>query len=181
MSAHDYLSEYCLMDCVIVDMAIKVLSKTIRTEVGMSMPIDKAITISSMSMYIFKAKYNMKSTPIMSMPLTSAVSGFLSKSYMGGRVEVFNSGIGIDKVYHYDVPGMYAITMTKDLPYGNPVYIRDFTENYNVRKFITKLNSNKMMAFMKCVAEAPKDLHLPVLGVKYDNKLMFPLGTIKGT
>lgn len=170
-----------MIDCVIVKEAIKVLSKTISTEVGIPLPIDKAITISSISMFIFKAKYNKVEIPIISIPITRAVSGFISKAYIGGRTEVFNSGINVGKAYHYDVPGIYAITITKALPYGNPVYISDFKPNYNVKSLINKLHCNSIIAFIKCVVETPKDLHLPVLGVKHEGKLIFPLGNIKGT
>ena len=181
-SAHEYLVDYCVMDCEIVAAALIKASSAISKALGMSIGIKECITISSMAMYVFTHKFNSIDTPIMSMNLSSAATSFIRKAYIGGRVEVFDSGINLEKVYHFDVPGMYALCMTKDLPYGNPVFVGDFAESIDASSFISELHSKKLIGFFKCSATCPRELNLPVLGIKASNgKLYFPVGNMVGT
>jgi hypothetical protein len=37
------------------------------------------------------------------------------------------------------------------------------------------------MALIKAIVTAPDNIHLPVLGIKYQGKLIFPVGKFLGT
>ena len=63
---------------------------------------------------------------------------------MGGRVEVFNRGINMENVCHYDVPGMYGHIMQGKLPYGNPVFIRELPAAVDSKAFFDKLAENNL-------------------------------------
>lgn len=181
-SPHAYLKDYCVIDCEIVAKALVNLAISFKNAVNYPLPIKDAITISSLAMKVFISKFNNRSEPIMSMSLTSAVSTFIRKAYMGGRVEVFNSAIGLDKVYHFDVPGMYALCMTKDLPIGNPVFISALDITVDSNALISNLHANKLIGFFECEVTCPADLNIPVLGThSTSGKLYFPTGTFKGT
>lgn len=182
-SVKRYINAYCLNDCMVVAKSLIKISESIAQAIGFGIGIKDCITISSMAMYAFTRKfYNVKETPLMSIGLTSSASSFIRNAYIGGRVEVFHRGLDLGKVYHFDVPGMYALCITKDLPYGNPVFVRDFAERTNTKEFLRNLHSNNLIGFIKCEVETPKDLHIPVLGIKATSgKLTFPLGEILGT
>ncbi|MEI2423192.1 DNA polymerase [Arthrospira platensis SPKY2] len=177
-----YIKDYCLNDCVIIAKSLIVISESISSSIGFPIAIKDCITISSIAIYVFMRKFNRRDTPIMSIGLGSSARSFIRKAYIGGRVEVFDSGLNLDKIYHFDVPGMYALCITKELPYGNPVFVGEFAENLNSIEFLNSLHRNKLIGFFKCEVTTPNDLNIPVLGIKKDNgKLIFPLGEIVGT
>lgn len=182
-SAADYINAYCVNDCVVIANALLKFGASIEASVGFPIAIKECITISSMAMYVFTRKFNnISETPLLSIGLNSAASSFIRKAYIGGRVEVFNSSINLGTVNHFDVPGMYALCMTKALPYGNPVYVSDFLKEVNAIEFLRSLHGNNLIAFIECEVKTPKDLNIPVLGIKADNgKLIFPLGRFSGT
>jgi hypothetical protein len=91
----------------------------------------------------------------------------LNKAYFGGRVEVFNSGLGIAPIYHFDVPGLYAGIMCKELPVGNPVYVSKFNSSReDFHKLLLGIKDIGLTGFFQCEAQAPANLNLPVLPVK---------------
>ena len=104
-------------------------------------------------------------------------------AYYGGRVEVFQSGIGLGKVFHFDVPGLYAGMMRKDLPIGNPVYVDKVRGDTTTKSanFLKALKLSNMCGFFTCDVVTPINMDYPVLPVKYNGKLTFPLGTFTGT
>jgi len=117
----------------------------------------------------------------MAIPTNTDMYTYLRASYLGGRVEVFDSGISITNVYHFDVPGLYAGMMQKDLPYGNPVYINSLPDTTTRELFIKELHGAKFFGFFKGTAVCPQDLNIPVLPIKLNEKLTFPTGTFTGT
>ena len=179
---HSYIMKYCIMDCHIVAEALIKFSNVIAKEMKFAIDIKECITISSMAMYVFTHKFSSPKTPILSINITSSIFKFISKAYIGGRVEVFNSGKGYDKVYHFDVPGMYALCMKKDLPIGNPIYITDFKGDMDSSKFLSELHNKGFIGFFKVKATCPTTLSIPVLGVHSESgKLYFPQGNVHGT
>ncbi len=116
LSPYHFLREYAKQDSRIVVDALISLCKTLR-ELGFALPISKSITTPAVCISIFKAYFNAPAiNPIMQIQMGTSTYNFLNKAYIGGRVEVFNRGLGIDKVYHFDVPGLYANIMCKALP-----------------------------------------------------------------
>jgi hypothetical protein len=66
------------------------------------------------------------------------------------------------------------------LPYGNPVYISKF-EDVDALTFIKDLKDNNIIGFFKAEVVTPTSMHIPVLGVHQNGKLVFPLGVFVGT
>ena len=100
---------------------------------------------------------------------------------MGGRTEVFDRGINQREVYHFDVPSMYGRCMLEELPYGNPVHVKIATAPADIPAMLEALRSNGYIGFFTGSASTPEQLHIPVLGVHHNGKLIFPLGNLKGT
>lgn len=174
-----YIEDYCLQDSVVVVKALKKFSLELAGK-GYVVPIKKCITASSIGMNIWKAYFNTYEQPIMQIHMNTKLQAELNKSYCGGRVEVFNSGLQMSPIYHFDVPGLYAGIMQKGLPIGNPVYVSNFNEDGNTT-WIHELESKGLIGFIKCQVQAPSNLNIPVLPVKHGGKLTFPVGEFTGT
>lgn len=118
----------------------------------------------------------------MQIPINTNAYAEINKAFFGGRVEVFNSGLGFEGVTHFDVPGLYANMMMKMLPIGNPVYLEGYNNpSLTFAEFITGLESKGLIGFFKCEVQAPIGLNIPVLPLHHDGKLTFPLGSFVGT
>ena len=183
LTPHHFLREYAKQDSRIVVAALISLCKTLR-ELGFALPISKSITTPAVCISIFKAYFNAPAiNPIMQIQMGTSTYNFLNKAYIGGRVEVFNRGLGIDKVYHFDVPGLYANIMCKALPIGNPIAVSHYNTELgvNFHDFVLSLESKGLIGFFQCEVVAPLELNIPVLPVIFEGKLTFPLGTFIGT
>lgn len=174
-----YIEAYCLQDSVVVVKALKKFSLEL-VDKGYVVPINKCITASSIGMNIWKSYFNSYEQPIMQIHINTKLQGELNKAYCGGRVEVFNSGLGLSPIYHFDVPGLYAGMMQKSLPIGNPVYITNFIDDSEV-SWLQELESKGLIGFVKCQVQAPANLNIPVLPIKHNGKLTFPIGEFTGT
>lgn len=101
------------------------------------------------------------------------LSYFERQSYYGGRTELFKRG----EWHHfsYDINSMYVSIMRDNLfpDMSSGVYVAD-GYNYETHALGDKL------AILKCHMKAPDDLHIPVLPVRIDGKLKFPLGEFTG-
>lgn len=176
-----YLREYCLVDCIIVVNALIKFDNTLG-KLGET-DLRRLLTISGTALSVFLSNFNnIKQTPLLELNPQRKLSAFFKQSYLGGRTEVFHSGMGIDCVYHFDVPGMYAKCMTMPLPIGNPVFVsfkKDFNPEINI-KFLKELEERNLMGFFECKVATPLNLAIPVLPVKHMGKLVFPLGEFTG-
>jgi len=84
------------------------------------------ITIASLSMYKFRKQF-LKDNLFSPTTRTGEKDEFFSKSYAGGRVECFRSGVH-DKVYVYDVNSLYPSVMVKaDIPVCLPIKTKTFS------------------------------------------------------
>ncbi len=82
-------------------------------------------------------------------------------AYYGGRVESFERGLIRNKNY-YDINSLYPYVMaTKLFPFPNSM--------------TTKQDLN-LEGISLCNIETPKNLLIPLLPLRHDNKLLFPLG-----
>jgi len=183
-TAREYLEEYVIRDCHIVFESLLKFRASL-SKLNNNLGAASIITISSLSISIFQASfYDEKEYPIIDIKSNSALHSDLKEAYVGGRVEVFHSGLGFkDNTYHFDVPGIYALCIQKDLPIGNPLYLRvpKAINRESASILIRELHRNGIIAFFKATAICPKDLHIPVLPLKEGGKLVFPTGTIKGS
>lgn len=93
---------------------------------------------------------------------------FVRRGYFGGRVERYlSSGKGLR---YYDINSSYPTSMLKPLPCG------DCTEWEG--EPTVKLTDGQT-GFVEAEVDIP-DCQYPVLPVRHDNKLMFPVGRLKG-
>lgn len=147
------------------------------TEAGFHIPASRLVTISSVAINVFKTFFYNKDDgkPIMSMLPSSRIFKFIKEAYYGGRTEVFHSGINLNKVYHFDIPGIYARCMQIPLPYGNPVYIEKITAT--VEDLFTTLHSNNIIGFFNATVKCPDNLEYPILPNNHSYKLLFNTGT----
>jgi len=86
--------------------------------------------------------------------------------YFGGRTEVFgNPKIKNNIILHYDWSGMYAQCMSEKV-LGGEIYLSEVIYDIIYPGFY--------------YIEFTQNLDIPILPVKYNNKLMFINGTFKG-
>ena len=179
----DYLKAYAIQDSIVVVKALKKFSSEL-SKIGYNIPLKECITASSIGINLWKRHFNSHDNPIIQIHLNTRLHGELNKAYVGGRVEVFNSGLGYDKMYHFDVPGLYAGIMQKPLPIGNPTFLAKFNPELSQEsaiKIIKDLHDTGKVAFFKCIVTTPANIKIPVLPIKHQGKLTFPLGKFGGT
>lgn len=101
------------------------------------------------------------------------LSMFERQSYYGGRVELFKKGKY--KTYNYDVNSMYLSIMRDCLipDVSTAKYIE------NGKNYLSHFN--KYLGIYHCTVKSPDKLYIPLLPVRIDKKLKFPLGTFTGT
>lgn len=121
------------------------------------------LTLASNSMKQFKNIYNKKFSRN-----NDNLDNFFRKSYVGGRVEVIKHR-GYELNY-YDVNSLYPFVMKYN---KYPLPIKDNTE-------LTHSFNNDKIGIYECDVITPK-IHIPILPIKHDNKLIFPIGTFSGT
>lgn len=86
--------------------------------------------------------------------------------YFGGRTEVFgNPKIKNNIILHYDWSGMYAQCMSEKV-LGGEIYLSEVIYDIIYPGFY--------------YIEFTQDLDIPILPIKYNNKLMFINGTFRG-
>lgn len=96
------------------------------------------------------------------------IDNYFRESYYGGRTEVFR--MKGEELNYYDVNSLYPYVM-REFKYPLPI-----ANNY---VYSTELDSISDGIY-NCTITAPK-IHIPVLPVRLDGKLIFPYGTWTGT
>jgi hypothetical protein len=96
---------------------------------------------------------------------------FSEPSYFGGRVEIFKQGTFKGPLYYYDIRSSYPWSMLSELP----AYFKCFDiPSDDIDKCLSKC------AITEATVTVPKSTYLPILCVRYKNKLIFPTGTFRG-
>jgi hypothetical protein len=172
----DKTIEYCLRDCDIVLKGLQYMKKAL-TDVG----ADFAYTLASISTrwvrrsevleWIKFYERNERGKYEYSSKMLEA-DEFCLPAYFGGRVEVFKAGCFKQDLFYYDITSSYPWSMTFDLPtyfkgfFPPPKDINDALDHYGVSEAEIYIPSNT--------------LHIPVLPVRHEGKLIFPEGYLKG-
>lgn len=172
----EQVEEYCLRDCDIVLLGLQFLRGTITKVDG-----DFAYTLASISTrwvrrskvvnwMKFYEKLEEGGYTYSTKQLESDV--FCLPAYFGGRVEVFKSGLFKKKLYYYDITSSYPWSMTQDLP----VYFKGFhPPPKDILEALDHCGISEATVFI------PRDtIHLPILPIRHEGKLIFPEGHIKG-
>jgi len=138
----------------------------------------KKWTTASQSIEVFRMFLN---EPLHSLPddsnmyIEGNIDEFVRKAYFGGRTEifkpVFDSEIsGKDFLYCYDVNSLYPYCMKEH------EYPDKFVKWAKGRK---EYNKNAMGVW-RCKVKVPEDMYMPVLAVKLNERLIFPVGEFEG-
>jgi hypothetical protein len=90
-------------------------------------------------------------------------------AFFGGRTNnlMFNyKAKDGESIKYFDVTSLYPyVLVNRDYPIGHPKVLTEFV-NTNISNYF---------GFIKCKVSAPKDLYLPVLPYRSNDKLLFPL------
>lgn len=112
----------------------------------------------------------LKQYPLMSVNnLTEEDHEFMKRGYYGGRTEVFNTGKHNNDIFGYDIISCYPSAM-REIP------VVDTT----TKIYTKKPNIKEREGFCDCIIEAPGELRVPYLPVKFEDKLIFPRGKFRG-
>lgn len=158
-SVSNYEIEYCKRDCEIL---YKALENIFNVCGGVS------YTIASLSLMFFRRFY-LNSKII----YNKAYTDYFRNSYYGGRCECFKIGKFEKGLNVYDFNSMYPNAM-KDCVFPDFLNLR-YSENKSKFKFI--LEYYEGCCYVKV---HHKDFKFGLLPYRYNNKLIFPLGTFEG-
>ncbi|QJX14716.1 DNA polymerase [Psittacine siadenovirus 1] len=128
----DELIDYCIQDVIVTQQLAMTLYQTFNTfikeefQLPCNFNIFKRPTISSNSHAIFRQlHYSQNGCKINKLPDIVAPSHemyhFIRQSVRGGRCYPTHFGPYKEKLYVYDICGMYASALTHPMPYGIPV------------------------------------------------------------
>lgn len=126
-------------------------------------------TIASTAMDIFRRKYLRRKIKKESAVLGFDIEPLIFRSYYGGRTEVFKRG-KIGKMKMYDVNSLYPSVMIKEYPLPDSVEYKEFGSIDIIKKYE---GVSEVEIF------CPK-MKYPLLATRFDNKLIFPTGLLKG-
>jgi len=107
---------------------------------------------------------------------------FIRKSYFGGRCEIFKHlFFEPTRLYFYDFNSFYPYIMKNyPMPANLPKIYKEFylntlppTERENIQ--------NNFFGFAKITFITPKTISLPILPVRENSRMVFPIGTFIGT
>jgi len=158
-----YLEKYNIQDSLITYKFADFLNKSFN-----SIKANMGYTIASTSMSLFRNKY--LKTWLLQPKYEDLIKMYMA--YYGGRTDIFIRG-NIDNLNLnlYDINSLYPYCM-QEYKYPFPNYMA-----YIYSPNISILNYE---GISKCIIKTPKDLHIPLLPHRYDNKLTFPLGKFEG-
>lgn len=150
------LLEYCIKDVEVTEQLTKTLLTTFNTfikeefNLQCSFNIFKRPTISANSHAIFKQlHFRAHGTKTNKMPDIVAPSEemytFIRKSVRGGRCYPSYLGTLEEKIYVYDICGMYASALTHPMPYGIPV--GETERNIEIQTLNAKLENTQKLSY----------------------------------
>lgn len=115
--------EYCTRDNEIIIHFIEIIKKHVDLKF-----LNKALSISSLALEIFKTNFNSKNV---NLTIPASWDRLIRSAYYGGRCEVFGNAAPDEYIYHFDFYSMYSQIMEKNFCYGqlrlvyNPVSTKD--------------------------------------------------------
>jgi hypothetical protein len=141
-------------------------------------------TAPSLAMHIFKRDCPEKMKLIAEYRTPLWLEDFYRMAYVGGRTEVFKPQFesnGNQLGYHYDVNSLYPHVMHDNVfPIGAPSV---FYEGTKIRQLYEEIKAGKgdyKLGMIHAKVYAPKDIKYPVLPLRTEEKLLFPVGSFTG-
>lgn len=170
LSIHETI-RYCFRDCDIVVRGLQLMK-----DVLMSVGADFAYTLASIaSRWVrrspvldwreFYEKGNKYSEAML------AADAFSEPAYFGGRTEVFKVGTFKQDLHYYDIRSSYPWSMLHDLP----AYFRGFRAPPD-----SAYEALASFGVSEATVKVPPSTYLPILPVRHEGKLVFPVGTFRG-
>lgn len=160
----EYSIKYCENDVKITIQFLNLFSKLLK-KYNINLLNKKNLSISSLSLNIFKNNYNIKNISLK----TNKYDSYIRKSFFGGRCEIF-SNLNNDDLYtyHFDFSGMYGLCMKEKFCCGKYKLI---TDNFDTNK----------QGFYDVEIQS-EDMYIPILPHhnNYSHKLMFTNGVFRG-
>lgn len=154
--------EYCIRDAEIVLDAIIQLAKWSYDNFSVNIPS----TIASLALRIYLTCFIHEDI------IVSELDRFFRNSYYGGRVEVFTGRNKWNNIHYYDFNSLYPSVMYKER-FPDP-------SSLTYHPFPSKSLIYEFEGVSEVSVYVPESMKIPPLPVKYDNKLIFPVGYIKG-
>lgn len=150
------LIEYCIKDVLVTVELTKCLLETFNMFVQQEFNLNcnfnifKRPTISSNSHAIFRQiHYKEHGSKLNKLPDILAPSEemytFIRKSVRGGRCYPTYLGLYRDKIFVYDICGMYASALTHPMPYGTPVGLEE--KSNEIKKLSLLLTKKKKISY----------------------------------
>ena len=134
------------------------------------------VTAANLSMMTFKHGFRADYEKLCSGRIRKQDEADLRQAYYGGRCEVIKNHL-VDG-FKYDVNSLYPYIMkTTEMPVGNCQRIEgEEAENY----FATLTERDYGLVFVHATVSVPAETYLPVLPVRYNDKLLFLTGSFSG-
>lgn len=154
---------------------LKRISDTILKEFNINMHIKKVLSVSGLSMLIYKQSYDVNFEKI-NKKISYIVDEWIRPSFMGGRSEIIYHRNYTKKAYSYDVNSMYGYIMkTRDMPINSPTYCDN-------TYFINNQLTDDFFGFLEVDIVCPENtIYLPILPIKTEKLgIIFPKGLLKG-
>ena len=151
-----------------------------RSQYGLDWDVDiiKNYSSSSLSLKIFRHNF-MKRFKDFIVVLTQYQDSIIRPSYFGGATDYYKSyGKNLHSLRD-DVNSLYPFAMKNLMPYKLSNIYKSSTEGYiNFDVNHPEWNS---LGFVEVEVSCPKDIKIPLLPAKVDNKTIFPTGVWTGT
>jgi len=99
---------------------------------------------------------------------------FVRRAYFGGRTEIFKPIFDSkfqddDLLFCFDVNSLYPFCMLNEFPDKFIKWGKGF-KDYNKHE----------MGIWRCKVRVPKDMYMPILAIKFNERLIFPVGEFEG-
>jgi len=149
---------YCMRDAEIAYRAASFLRDLYAAEGG-----ELKLTAPSAALEIYRRRFLERSFA----PVDSDRLAFYRGAYYGGRCEVFRHGKVLDRIESVDVKSMYPSLMLEPIP-----------------NYATAYEANEIPDDPWYVADVEVEVpecHIPVLSLRRDGKLLFPVGRFRAT
>lgn len=174
---HKYLEH----DCLGLLEVMQKFSETVHESMGIN--ITSCISAASMSKQnFFRNYYDPYATPVFY--ISKTYDKYIRRGYFGGRVECGHVGTITatpkNKIFYFDFTSLYPDQGRKPMPYNQPKqYVGQMAKRVVIKKGTESDIADTFFGFCECYVTGPTNYDhenmLPVHGVIYEGKLVFPV------
>jgi hypothetical protein len=152
---------YVKQDCVALYRVIDSFRHLVEHDLGGEV----GVTLPATAMKLYRRRYQ-------TLPIERATDShsMARDAYFGGRTEVYRSHG--ERLYYYDRNSSYPAAMLEPMPVGRAVWHRGVPTDGMLKSRI---------GLVSCDVVVPDTLDPPVLPVRHNGRLVFPVGRLSGT